>query len=101
MSDNNNRGRLVAALVAAIVGALLLFYSGRQGSEGGLAFAAVVVGVLLFAATLWALSRGYRPGSYTPSDDELPHREWRLVPVPSFRLLGGPAPAAHPALRRL
>ena len=90
MSDNNNRGRLVAALVAAVVGALLLFYSGRQGSEEGLAFAAVIVGVLLFAATLWALSRGYRPGRYTPSDDELPHREWRWYQFLRFGYLAAP-----------
>lgn len=43
MSDNN-RGRLAGALVASIVGAFLLFYSGRQGSEEWLAFAAVVGG---------------------------------------------------------
>jgi drug/metabolite transporter (DMT)-like permease len=49
----NNRGRLVGALLVSVAGALLLFYSGMQGSGEGLAFAAVAGGVLLFAATLW------------------------------------------------
>ncbi len=38
----NNRGRLVGALLVSVAGALLLFHNGMQGSEEGLAFAAVV-----------------------------------------------------------
>ena len=83
-----DRGRMAGALLASVVGAFLLYYSGRQGSEEGLAFAAVVVGALVFAATLWFLSRGYRPGAYTPSGDELPHREWRWY---QFLRFGAPA----------
>ncbi len=75
----NARGNAIHwwTLGAAVVGALLLFYSSRPGSDQGLGFTSVVVGVLLFLVTLWLLSRSYRPGSYTVSEDEIPHREWR------------------------
>lgn len=74
---NSNSGRLWGALLASALGGFLLYYSGRQGSDDALAFAAVVIGMLLFGATVWLLSRAHRAGTYTPSDDELSHREWR------------------------
>jgi len=65
------------ALVAAIIGGLLLYYSGLRGADQALAFAALVVGLILFIATTWVLASAYKPGDYTPSPDDLPHREWR------------------------
>ena len=66
-----------AALAAAIVGGLLLYYSGRRESDDALALVALVAGALLFAATLWFLSRAHRMGAYEPTEDEFRGREWR------------------------
>ncbi|MDQ3856427.1 MAG: DoxX family membrane protein [Chloroflexota bacterium] len=79
MQSGASRGnsRFGVGLAAAVIGAILLWYSGRGGSNNALAFFAVVLGVILFVATIWFVSSVYRPGHYSPSDEELPHREWR------------------------
>ncbi|ODT04521.1 MAG: hypothetical protein ABS52_04525 [Gemmatimonadetes bacterium SCN 70-22] len=48
-ADGSLRGRQAVALVAAAGGGFLLYYSGRRESDHGLAFAALLVGVLLFS----------------------------------------------------
>lgn len=70
------RGRQAAALAAAVAGGFFLYYSGRRESDDALAFAALLAGVLLFAATLAFLSRAHRRGRHEPSEDEFSGREW-------------------------
>ena len=76
-ADGSLRGRQAVALVAAVGGGFLLYYRGRRESDHGLAFAALLAGVLLFIATLAYLSSDHAMGTYEATGEEFRSREWR------------------------
>ena len=76
-SNGSPRGTQPVALVAAVGGGFLLYYSGRRESDHGLAFAALLAGVLLFIATLAYLSSDHAMGTYEATGEEFRSREWR------------------------
>jgi thiosulfate dehydrogenase [quinone] large subunit len=76
---NNPQTRQLAAAVAALIGAYLLYLAANPASDFGTALAAFWAGVLLFVGVAWLLLRYYRPGTDTPSEDEVDIREWRFA----------------------
>jgi thiosulfate dehydrogenase [quinone] large subunit len=75
----STRLRPIIALILALVGGYLLYVSADPARDLGSAMAALVVGVVLGLGTLLWLYRGYRLGTYIPSEDELAYRPWPLL----------------------
>jgi thiosulfate dehydrogenase [quinone] large subunit len=70
--------RQVAAGVAALVGAYLLYVGANPQSDFGTALLGFWAGVILFVAIAWLLLRYYQPGTEAPNTDEVDVREWRV-----------------------
>lgn len=67
-------------LVAALVGAYLLYLAAHPQSPAQTAFPALLAGVALFVAVLVVLRPFYRPGQDAASADEVaPAREWKVA----------------------
>lgn len=75
----NPMTRRVAALVAALIGALLLYFGASSDSAPSVAFWSLIGGLLLFLVTLFVLQAYYQPGEELLSDDEIPIREWKVA----------------------
>ena len=65
------------ALVAALVGAFLLYLGANPDSSPTVAFWTLVIGLLLFIGTLFFLQRYHTPGTEVSSADEIPFGEWK------------------------
>lgn len=72
--------RRVGSLIAALIGAYLLYLAAHPESSAGMAFISFIVGIALFVAILAVLQRFYRPGRDETSADEVsPAREWKVA----------------------
>src|SRR5581483_2254684 len=72
--------RRTVTLVAALIGAYLLYLAAHPESTAATAFTGFVVGIALFVAILAALQPFYRPGQDEASADEVaPAREWKVA----------------------
>ena len=69
--------RQMVAAIAALVGGYLLYLSANPESDFTITFWTFWAGVILVAGLAWWLSREYTPGTDSPSDDEVPIKEWR------------------------
>jgi thiosulfate dehydrogenase [quinone] large subunit len=81
MSVFRNPGvRQTVTLVAALIGAYLLYLAAHPESSAATAFVSFLVGIALFVAVLAVLLPFYRPGQDETSPDELaPAREWKVA----------------------
>ena len=71
--------RQIVAAIAALVGGYLLYLSANPESDFTITFWTFWAGVILVAGLAWWLSREYTPGTDSPSDDEVPIKEWRIA----------------------
>jgi len=71
--------RTVVALVLALIGGYLLSVSADPARGVTEALVALVAGTALGLVTLFLLMRGYVPGHYVASADELAFRPWRPI----------------------
>jgi uncharacterized membrane protein YphA (DoxX/SURF4 family) len=71
--------RQIVGAVAALMGGFLLYLSANPDSDFTTTFLSFWGGVILLSGIAWWLSRAYQPGEETPSDDEVPIKEWRIA----------------------
>ncbi len=69
----------VVAAIAALVGGYLLYLGANPSSGFGTALVGFWLGLLLFVAVGWLLTRTYHPGGDSPSPDEIDVREWGFI----------------------
>jgi thiosulfate dehydrogenase [quinone] large subunit len=71
--------RQIGAAIAALVGGYLLYLSANPDSDFTTTLVTFWAGVILLGVIAWVLSRSYQPGDETPSQDEVPVKEWRIA----------------------
>ncbi len=77
---NDARIRRTGALIAALVGAYLLYLAAHPESSARTAFLSFLAGIALFVAVLAVLQAFYRPGPDTASADEIAGApEWKVA----------------------
>lgn len=77
---NNPALRRTVTLVAALIGAYLLYLAAHPQSSAATAFVGLLAGVAFFLAVLVILQPFYRPGQDATSDDEIaPAHEWKVA----------------------
>ncbi len=75
----NQTIRRLAALGAALVGALLLYVGANPDSRPATAFWSLLGGLALFVIILFVLQRSYQPGIEQASTDEVPIQDWKVA----------------------
>jgi thiosulfate dehydrogenase [quinone] large subunit len=76
---NSPSVRRVGALVAAVIGAILLSTAADKDTAAGTAITTLILGILLFGVVAAILQRYYHPGVDRLSSDEVPVREWKAA----------------------
>jgi thiosulfate dehydrogenase [quinone] large subunit len=76
---NRSGPRPLVALLLALAGGYLLYVSADPARTLSTAVLALVGGAVLGIGTFVILIRGFRPGYYVASDDELTYRPWRPI----------------------
>lgn len=80
MTLSNPRVRRIVALVAALVGAYLLYLAAHPESSAGTASLSLLTGTVLFVGMVAILQAWYRPGAEHSSEDEIaPAHEWKAA----------------------
>lgn len=75
----NRTTRQILALVAALVGGLLLYVGANPASSPATAMWSLIAGLVLFLVILSVLQRYYQPGTDEVSADEVPAAEWKVA----------------------